>query len=96
MFGRKPEYDKLQIFGSKAIVRRSEHVSEFIPKGEIAMFIGYPETKPGYTFCFPNERKVFDSRDAKFTDQPHYPDKSSNNQQTYLNLFSSNINTTTN
>ena len=91
MFERQPEYDKLQIFGSKAVVRKSEHVSKFVPTGETAMFIGYPETKSGYTFYIPSERKIVDSRDAKFTDQPFYAKNSENDQQTYLDIFSSNI-----
>lgn len=86
LYGRKPEYERMQIFGSKAFVRKTGHLSKFDPTGEAAMLIGYPHNKSGYTLYLPDQRKIIESRDVKFTNQPFY--KSSTTSDQYTDLFS--------
>ncbi|KAJ9565548.1 hypothetical protein OSB04_001514 [Centaurea solstitialis] len=67
VFGHKPDYDHMRIFGCLAYYRNTETKGEkFEMRGRPGVFLGYPQGTKGYKLYDIKNKKMVTSRDVKF------------------------------
>nr|GEY03687.1 hypothetical protein [Tanacetum cinerariifolium] len=70
LFGQKPEYDHMRVFGCMAYYKNTEtNGDKFEPRGKPGVFLGYPPGKKGYKIYDLEERKMVMTRDARFVEE---------------------------
>nr|GEU66079.1 retrovirus-related Pol polyprotein from transposon TNT 1-94 [Tanacetum cinerariifolium] len=70
LFGQKPEYDHMRVFGCMAYYKNTEtNGDNFEPRGKPGVFFGYPPGKKGYKIYDLEERKMVMTRDARFVEE---------------------------
>nr|GFB19603.1 retrovirus-related Pol polyprotein from transposon TNT 1-94 [Tanacetum cinerariifolium] len=63
LFGQKPEYDHMRVFGCMAYYKNTEtNGDKFEPRGKPRVFLGYPPGKKGYKIYDLEERKMVMTR----------------------------------
>lgn len=67
LFGKKPHYGSLRVFGSLCYVhRKDQNRDKFSPRSRRCMFLGYPFGKKGWRVYDLETNKFFVSRDVVF------------------------------
>ncbi|KAM0029215.1 putative RNA-directed DNA polymerase [Helianthus debilis subsp. tardiflorus] len=70
LYGEKPSYDHMRIFGCMAYYRSIEAKSDkFEIRGKPGVFMGYPNGTKGYKIYDPNSGKIVISRDVTFAEK---------------------------
>lgn len=67
VFGHKPDYDHMRIFGCLAYYRSTETKGDkFEMRGRPGVFLGYPQGTKGYKLYDIENKRIVTSRDVKF------------------------------
>ncbi|OMO87137.1 Integrase, catalytic core [Corchorus capsularis] len=67
LFGKKPEYDHLRVFGCLVYAHdNSKRGDKFSERGKPCVFVGYPNGQKGYRVYDLKEKKFYTSRDVTF------------------------------
>lgn len=71
--GKRPNLKNLQIFGSTVYTKNLQYLKKLDDRGQKGIFVGYALN--GYRVMNPNTRKIYVSRDIKFTNMFKKSDK---------------------
>ncbi|KAD6454947.1 hypothetical protein E3N88_09653 [Mikania micrantha] len=70
LYGEKPSYDHMRVFGCMAYYRNIETKGDkFEMRGKPGVFMGYPNGTKGYKIYDPNNDKIIISRDVVFAEK---------------------------
>ena len=69
LFGKKPSYAHLKIFGCLAFAYNPQRTTDkFEPRGVPCVFLGYSDTEKGYSLLSMLTQRCFVSRDMRFVE----------------------------
>ena len=66
LFGKKPDLEKMVVWGCDAVVKKIHTDLKFEPRGSIQIFIGYNKEDTGYRLMHPQTRRVTVRRNVFF------------------------------
>ena len=70
LYGHKPDYEAMRVFGCLVYSRNTETKGDkFEVRGRPGVFIGYPQGQKGYKIYDLDSNKVIISRDVRFVEQ---------------------------